>query len=70
MNATEATGITLTESLAMYPASSVSGYYFSHPASTYFGLGKIDKDQVIDYAQRKGLPLTEVEKWLGQSLGY
>jgi 5-methyltetrahydrofolate--homocysteine methyltransferase len=70
MNATEATGITLTESLAMYPASSVSGYYFSHPASTYFGLGKIDKDQVMDYAQRKGLPLTEVEKWLGQSLGY
>jgi 5-methyltetrahydrofolate--homocysteine methyltransferase len=70
MNATEATGITLTESLAMYPASSVSGYYFSHPASTYFGLGKIDKDQVMDYAQRKGLPLTEVETWLGQSLGY
>jgi len=70
MDATATTGITLTESLAMYPASSVSGYYFAHPESTYFGLGKIDRDQVLDYAERKGLPLNEVEKWLGQSLGY
>lgn len=70
MDATANTGITLTESLAMYPASSVSGYYFAHPDSTYFGLGKIDRDQVIDYAERKGLPLVEVEKWLGQSLAY
>jgi 5-methyltetrahydrofolate--homocysteine methyltransferase len=60
----EATGITLTESLAMYPASSVCGWYFSHPQSQYFGLGKIDKDQLKDYARRKGMSLDEAERWL------
>jgi 5-methyltetrahydrofolate--homocysteine methyltransferase len=58
-------GMTLTESYAMYPASSVSGWYFSHPNSRYFSLGKIAADQVADYAQRKGWPLAEAEKWLG-----
>ncbi|MBO9567160.1 MAG: cobalamin-dependent protein, partial [Niastella sp.] len=60
----EATGITLTESLAMYPASSVSGWYFAHPESKYFGIGKIEKDQFEDYAKRKGMSLDEAEKWL------
>ena len=60
----EATGITLTESLAMYPASSVSGWYFAHPDSKYFGIGKIEKDQFEDYARRKGMPLDEAERWL------
>lgn len=65
-----AVGITLTESFAMYPAAAVSGFYFSHPDSRYFGLGKIEKDQVTDYAQRKGMPLPEVEKWLSPVLSY
>lgn len=60
----EATGITLTESLAMYPASSVCGWYFAHPESKYFGLGKIDTDQLTDYAFRKGMDITEATKWL------
>lgn len=60
----DATGITLTESLAMYPASSVSGWYFAHPESKYFGIGKIEKDQFEDYAKRKGMSLDEAEKWL------
>ncbi|MEM6522420.1 MAG: methionine synthase [Bacteroidota bacterium] len=64
------TGITLTESFAMYPASSVSGFYFSHPQSKYFGLGKIQKDQVEDYAARKGMSVEEVEKWLAPNLAY
>lgn len=63
-------GISLTESYAMWPASSVCGYYFSHPRSTYFGLGKIGKDQVEDYASRKGMSVKEVEQWLGSILGY
>jgi 5-methyltetrahydrofolate--homocysteine methyltransferase len=66
----EATGITLTESLAMYPASSVSGWYFAHPESKYFGIGKIEKDQVTDYASRKGMPLSDVERWLRPVLEY
>ncbi|MEY4384106.1 MAG: Methionine synthase [Bacteroidota bacterium] len=64
------TGISLTESLAMYPASSVSGFYFSHPKSTYYGLGKIAKDQVEDYAKRKGMSVEDVEKWLSPVLNY
>jgi 5-methyltetrahydrofolate--homocysteine methyltransferase len=64
------TGIALTESLAMYPASSVSGFYFSHPKSSYFGLGKIAKDQVEDYAKRKGMTVEEIEKWLSPVLNY
>ncbi|HEX8059984.1 MAG TPA: vitamin B12 dependent-methionine synthase activation domain-containing protein, partial [Cyclobacteriaceae bacterium] len=63
-------GIRLTESYAMYPASSVSGYYFASPESKYYGLGKIDKDQVIEYAQRKNLDLKEVERWLAPVLAY
>ncbi|XP_061480563.1 methionine synthase isoform X2 [Rhineura floridana] len=69
-NIEEATGIQLTESLAMIPASSVSGLYFSNPESKYFAVGKILKDQVEDYALRKGMPMAEVEKWLGPILGY
>ena len=63
-------GIKLTESYAMYPASAVSGFYFSHPESTYFALGKIAKDQVIDYTERKKMPLEEMERWLSPVLNY
>ena len=64
------TGIELTESFAMYPASSVSGLYFSHPEAKYFGLGKIGKDQVEDYAKRKRKSVKEIEKWLAPNLNY
>jgi len=64
LNATENAGIILTESLAMYPASSVCGWYFAHPESKYFGVGKIGKDQLEDYAKRKDMPLDEAERWL------
>ncbi|PSL35681.1 methionine synthase [Chitinophaga ginsengisoli] len=70
LDATENTGIILTESLAMYPASSVSGWYFAHPEAKYFGLGKIEKDQVEDYATRKGWTVEEAEKWLRPVLEY
>jgi len=60
----EATGIHLTESLAMYPAASVCGWYFSHPQSQYFGVGKIQRDQFDDYVQRKGMSIEEMERWL------
>lgn len=70
LDASEQTGVILTESLAMYPASTVSGWYFAHPESKYFGVGKIEKDQVEDYAARKGMPLEEVEKWLRPVLEY
>jgi len=70
LDAEKVIGIHLTESFAMYPAASVSGFYFAHPASRYFGLGKIDKDQVEDYARRKGQSLEETEKWLAPNLGY
>ena len=63
-------GIELTESYAMYPASSVSGFYFSHPESKYFPVGKINKDQVLDYAHRKDMPVEEIEKWLSPVLSY
>ncbi|XP_034964274.2 methionine synthase isoform X1 [Zootoca vivipara] len=69
-NIEEATGIQLTESLAMLPASAVSGLYFSNPESKYFAVGKILKDQVEDYALRKSMPVADVEKWLGPILGY
>ena len=62
------TGITLTESLAMYPASSVSGLYFANPAAHYFGLGKIERDQLADYAKRKNVPVEVMERWLGPAL--
>ncbi|MFY9675739.1 MAG: methionine synthase [Terriglobales bacterium] len=64
------TGMLLTESFAMWPGSSVSGLYFAHPQSRYFALGKIDRDQVADYSQRKGMSVSEVERWLGQNLNY
>jgi 5-methyltetrahydrofolate--homocysteine methyltransferase len=64
------TGMLITESFAMWPGSSVSGLYFAHPQSRYFGLGKIDRDQVADYHQRKGMSVAEVERWLGQNLNY
>jgi len=64
------TGIQLTESYAMLPAAAVSGWYFAHPDSRYFGLGKIERDQVKDYARRKGMSLAEAERWLGPCLNY
>ena len=63
-------GIELTESFAMWPGSSVSGFYLAHPASRYFSLGKIDRDQVEDYARRKEMSVAEVERWLGPNLNY
>ena len=70
LNASENTGISLTESYAMYPTAAVSGWYFAHPESKYFGLGKIKADQVADYAKRKGYDLEEMERWLSPVLGY
>ncbi len=70
LDVSERVGIDLTESFAMNPASSVSGWYFAHPESRYFGVGKIQSDQVAAYAERKGLPLREVERWLAPNLGY
>jgi 5-methyltetrahydrofolate--homocysteine methyltransferase len=64
------TGMRLTESFAMWPGSSVSGLYFAHPESRYFSLGKIERDQVDDYRQRKGMTIAEVERWLGPNLNY
>lgn len=64
------TGIILTESMAMLPTAAVSGLYFAHPESHYFGLGKIKKDQAEDYAKRKGISIEEAERWLGPNLGY
>ncbi|MFO0676190.1 MAG: methionine synthase [Polyangiaceae bacterium] len=64
------TGIRVTESFAMWPGSSVSGLYFAHPEARYFTLGKLDRDQVVDYQARKGMKLHEVERWLGPNLGY
>jgi 5-methyltetrahydrofolate--homocysteine methyltransferase len=70
LNATAKTGIELTESMAMTPPSSVSGLYFSHPESRYFPLGRINKDQVVDYAARKGWTIQVAEKWLAPNIGY
>jgi 5-methyltetrahydrofolate--homocysteine methyltransferase len=66
----ENAGIKLTESMAMYPAASVSGLYFSHPDAKYFSVGKIGKDQVLDYHRRKGMSVEEVERWLSPILNY
>jgi 5-methyltetrahydrofolate--homocysteine methyltransferase len=63
-------GVQLTESFAMWPGSAVSGFYFSHPESRYFGVGKIEKDQVQDYARRKGWPVEVAERWLAPLLNY
>src|SRR5690606_25757246 len=70
LNAEKDAGVTLTESYAMWPGSSVSGLYFSHPESYYFGVAKVERDQVADYALRKDMPLAEVERWLGPILNY
>jgi len=64
------TGMVITESFAMWPGSSVSGIYFAHPQARYFSLGKIGRDQVVDYAGRKGMSVAEAERWLGQNLNY
>ncbi|CDZ47396.1 Methionine synthase [Neorhizobium galegae bv. officinalis] len=70
LDAEEATGVVLTESYAMWPGSSVSGLYIGHPASYYFGVAKVERDQVEDYAKRKGMSVEEVERWLGPVLNY
>lgn len=70
LDATTATGVTLTESYAMWPGSSVSGLYIGHPDSYYFGVAKVERDQVEDYAARKGMDVREVERWLGPVLNY
>ena len=70
LNVKDSTGIYLTESKAMYPVSSVSGYYFSHPDSKYFGLGNIQKDQAVEYSIRKKMETKDVERWLASHLCY
>jgi 5-methyltetrahydrofolate--homocysteine methyltransferase len=70
LDAERTAGVTLTESFAMWPGSSVSGLYFSHPESYYFGVGKIEQDQVEDYAERKGMSVEETERWLAPILNY
>jgi len=70
LNVEANTGMQITESFAMWPGSSVSGLYFAHPDAKYFSLGKIDRDQVADYAARKGMTIAEVERWLGPNLNY
>jgi 5-methyltetrahydrofolate--homocysteine methyltransferase len=70
LDAERHTGVSLTESYAMLPGASVSGWYFAHPEAQYFGLGRIGKDQVTDYAERKGMSVAEVERWLQPNLGY
>jgi 5-methyltetrahydrofolate--homocysteine methyltransferase len=70
LDAEAATGVSLTESFAMYPAASVSGFYFAHPAARYFSVDRIGRDQVEDYARRKGMSLQEMERWLSPVLGY
>jgi 5-methyltetrahydrofolate--homocysteine methyltransferase len=70
LNAEKSIGVTLTESYAMWPGSSVSGLYLSHPEAYYFGVAKVERDQVEDYADRKGMSVMEVERWLGPILNY
>ncbi len=70
LDAENNTGISLTESLAMKPTAAVSGLYFAHPQSKYFGLGKLQKDQIEDYASRKEMTTEQVEKWLSPNLNY
>ena len=62
--------MTLTESFAMLPTAAVSGYYFSHPGSQYFVVGRVSKEQAQDYARRKGVQLAQVERWLASNLDY
>jgi 5-methyltetrahydrofolate--homocysteine methyltransferase len=63
-------GLSLTDSFAMFPTAAVSGFYFSHPDSRYFPVGKIDRDQLKSYAERKGMSVVEAERWLAPNLGY
>jgi 5-methyltetrahydrofolate--homocysteine methyltransferase len=70
MDVENATGIHLTESFAMYPAASVSGFYFAHPQARYFAVDFITRDQVKSYSARKGMPVAEVERWLAPNLAY
>ena len=70
LDATNNAGIELTEGFSMYPAAAVSGWYFSHPRSQYFVVGRLGKDQVADYAKRKGWSLAEAERWLASNLDY
>jgi 5-methyltetrahydrofolate--homocysteine methyltransferase len=70
LDVTRRTGIELTESFAMLPSAAVSGFYFSHPEAQYFATGRIDRDQVADYARRKGLNLSDAERWLAPVLAY
>jgi 5-methyltetrahydrofolate--homocysteine methyltransferase len=70
LDAEKTAGVTLTESYAMWPGSSVSGMYYSHPESYYFGVGKVERDQVDDYATRKGWSVSEAERWLAPVLNY
>jgi 5-methyltetrahydrofolate--homocysteine methyltransferase len=70
LNAVDEIGVSLTESMAMQPAASVSGYYFSHPEARYFNVGKIGEDQLLDYARRKAWDKTEAERWLSPNLNY
>lgn len=70
LDAEENTGVTLTENFAMMPTASVSGFYVAHPESRYFGVSKIERDQVEDYARRKGMTVEAVERWLAPILGY
>jgi 5-methyltetrahydrofolate--homocysteine methyltransferase len=70
LDAEKNAGVKLTESFAMYPASAVSGYYFSHPRSQYFVVGRLSREQVADYAKRKGVSLAQAERWLASNLDY
>ena len=70
LKATDNANITLTDHFAMYPAASVSGLYFSHPDSHYFVVGRVSKEQVTDYAKRKGVDLAQAERWLSFNLDY
>ena len=70
LEAEQKLGIKLTENFAMYPAASVSGYYFAHPMAQYFNVGKIGEDQANDYAKRKEIDLSQLEKWLNANLNY
>ncbi|MEK1924344.1 MAG: vitamin B12 dependent-methionine synthase activation domain-containing protein, partial [Rhizobium giardinii] len=70
LNAEEEIGVTLTESFAMWPGSSVSGLYIGHREAYYFGVAKVERDQIEDYAARKDMPIEDVERWLGPILNY
>ena len=70
LNAGQNAGVTLTESFAMIPISAVSGYYFAHPEAQYFGVARIGRDQVEDYAKRRGIPVELAEKYLRPNMGY